>query len=140
METTEDRLHLLSSPEETLTKIMAFAMADEEPVILHLFLQLNLEFYRQQEIRNTRPPKRQKPSKSRMDLLPPCHKRHYLDWIMVNGTCQLLRQIGKLAFFREKLFVIAKYVLDHLKVNAVKNMTISDLTLAKIYVRYLVIL
>ncbi|KAL8667988.1 MAG: hypothetical protein Q9168_007143 [Polycauliona sp. 1 TL-2023] len=114
-------------------------MANEEPVILHLFLDLDKEFQRQEEIRKRRPPKRRKPPLSRLDVLPPCHREHYRDWIMVNGTCQRLRRVGKPAFFREKLFAIAKWVLEHLAVDKVKNMTASDLVLAKTCVRHLVI-
>ncbi|KAL8990834.1 MAG: hypothetical protein Q9169_008026 [Polycauliona sp. 2 TL-2023] len=139
METTKDRLQLLSLPEEVLTRIIAFAMASETPVLLHLFLILDDEYHCQQKLRKFDPPERQKPDLTRKRLLPRCHRRHYRDWIMVNGTCQRLRRIGKPAFFSEKVFDITKELIENLQAKKVKSLSVSDVGLAKAYIRHLVI-
>ncbi|KAL8753939.1 MAG: hypothetical protein Q9199_004698 [Rusavskia elegans] len=129
---------LLSLPDEILSMIMAFTMASEEPVKLRLFLDLNRDFNDQQDCHKRSPPGFRFSSPSRLDLLPLDQKEHYLDWLVVNGTCNRIRRVGKSAFFREKSFMIHESLFHALRANKVTNMTASDLALAKTCIRHVV--
>ena len=56
---------------------------------------------------------------------------HFRDWCLVNRTCRALRAIGRRLFFVKKTFLITPSFLNALETGRVRNMTASDIALAR---------
>lgn len=122
-------------PAEIIARILPYAMANDEPLHLQHFIDLG---------RTVHPPD---PAYDDLDAdhqfrthltsrdwwfekLEPSQKIHFVDWLLINGTCRRFRVFGKPAFFSQKKFVIAPDLLLILEGQQGRNMAAADKKMA----------
>lgn len=104
---------MLRVPNEILSQILALTMASNVPFNLPHFL----------DIGRCRKSRIREPCVASVPVhlwfsrnLDEFQEEHYLDWILMNGTCHRFRDCGAAAFFSKKILIIplslAKSLLD----------------------------
>ncbi|KAL2010300.1 hypothetical protein VTN00DRAFT_6107 [Thermoascus crustaceus] len=64
----------------------------------------------------------------------PTQVSHLLDWRIVNGTCRRFRNLGKEAFFSQKVFGMSAEFAHKLRKLEVKNLSVDDQRTALKYI------
>lgn len=119
-------LYLL--PLEIWSKIVSYIMISDVPVDIELFTDMASHSDVYEAEKSTSPnnieetwgntAKEEQVSRLRtsapklsktwwLDLLPKSQTEHYLDWLVVNGTCSCFRELGKIAFFSDKIYIVS---------------------------------
>ena len=104
---------LLSLPYELLCEIMTFTMASETLVYFWPFLDIAryLNLCGMGQERGYATPSEIKSPYLPNSRCPESQREHHLDWLMATGTCHRLRECGRPAFFRDKVFIIPPITL-----------------------------
>lgn len=117
-------------PHEIISRILAYTMASTSPLHLQHFLDLGQKTHNHD------------PTYDNYDVdyhfrshllsrdwwfaqLDPSQKDHFLDWLLINGTCQRFSSLGKALFFSEKTFIISPALLRNLEEKKVRNLTVA---------------
>ena len=90
---------LMCLPNENLSTILAYAMVTTEPVDLPSCIHKGRNHWE-------KPPRDAGLYEKWLDQLDDSQKRHQVDWIMVNSTSRRFRNVGKEAFFTNKIFAL----------------------------------
>ena len=158
---------LFSLPNEILTRIMAFTMASQVPVHLKIFVEMSRDpgslddrkdrtySLAEKFVSSERPPilpdspdprERAAAGASRwlsqawwLEKLPETQIEHHLDWICVNSTCHRLQNCGRIAFFREKAFIIEPLLLMDLRGSFANHINTALFPLLQQYVSKIII-
>lgn len=130
-------------PNEILAKILGFAMARDTPVHLQHFIDLGRTAHPKEPAYDDRDGDYQScpyvmPPDWWLSQLAASQKRHFLHWILINGTCQRFRLIGKPAFFREKIFIITELFLRDLQAGKVRRLSAADTAMAFRWITHVV--
>lgn len=127
--------NISSVPNEILAKILGFAVASDIPIHLQHFIDLDRTAHPKEPAYDdgdggyhTVP--YVMPQDWWLSQLAASQKDHFLDWILINGTCQRFRLIGKSAFFREKVFMLEEIFLRDLQAGKVKRLSAADTAMA----------
>ncbi|KMU91247.1 hypothetical protein CIHG_09059 [Coccidioides immitis H538.4] len=62
-------------------------------------------------------------------------KPHFLDWQLINGTCQLFRKLGKRSFFANKTFAMEPAISEKLQQCKLKQLSVENQQMAVHYIR-----
>lgn len=152
---------LMTLPAEIQLKILGYVMASEAPVDLQEFVELGREL---QNLRETswesdgeaEPVVLEErilsikagqssvasalcgPCNNFLTELHPSQKEHYLDWLLINSTCRRFRELGKVAFFSEKCFIIKPSFLTVLSQALARNLSAADADTALTQIRHVI--
>lgn len=154
-------LSLTILPVEIQLKIFGYVMASDAPVDLEEFVMLGRELQGLREARSKSDVEAEsvmlvgqmlstqrsqsptawalwKPHHMFFEELHLSQKEHYLDWLLINSTCRRFRELGKVAFFSEKSFILTPLFLKSLTYKVARNLSIADSTTALAQIRHVI--
>ena len=110
-------------PDEILQEILTYAMMRDDPFCIQ-------EYFHDRDIAANRDLQRVHHSQ----------RSHLLDWLLVVGTCQRFRRLGKEAFFSQKVFVMSARFAIKLRNLEAGFLSTQDQHIATRLIRSIVIL
>ena len=154
----DPRTTLATLPVEIQLKIFRYVMASDAPVDLQEFVELGRELQSSREARSESYTEGESVALEEQRLstqesqsfttwaphhiffteLHPSQKKHYLDWLLVNSTCRRFRELGKVAFFSEKCFILRPFFLSVLSHGRAKNLSVADTATALTQIRHVI--
>lgn len=151
----------MTLPVEIQLQIFGYVMASDAPVDLQEFVELGRELQSSREARSESDAEAESivvevpglTTKTRQSSakwaiwyphyeffteLHPAQREHYLDWLLINSTCRRLRDLGKVAFFSEKCFILRPRFLNLFSQGIAKNVSGADRTTALEQIRHVI--
>lgn len=111
-------------PTELVIEVLAHTMVSKVPFDLQKFIELGARWHQEQA---TRAAWCSDESRSWfLDGLHVSQREHYLDWLAINGTSRWFRACGRLAFFSQKIFIVAPPLLMALQNGSCQNISVPD--------------
>ena len=111
---------------ELVIEVLAHTMVSKVPFDLQKFIELGARWHQEQATRATSPYSSDESRSWFLDRLHVSQREHYLDWLAINGTSRWFRACGRLAFFSQKIFIVAPPLLMALQNGNCRNISVPD--------------